>query len=395
MIRFSLKNVKEADMNKLKIAGIVLAVIVIAIFFFFPHGKDPAEILDSKKKDVFSSARPVRLYEVSEKNRNGNLSYPGEIRASKESDLSFRVGGPLSEVSAEPGDVVSAGDVLMKIDPRDFEDRIRSLNAQMAGAQANLDNAEADYKRAEKLFKDNVIPQSDYDHAKNAYSVSKAAVDALNASLQIAKHALEDSSLKAPFAGIVTKQYVENHEMVQPGQVVMSLHDISSLEVDVDIPENEIIRRPVKIGEKALVSFPAMSGCVFEAELTEWNSQADVRTRTYNLTFSFPAADDIQILPGMTVEVVRLQDESAYKSLFIPVRAVTSDSVGNSIVWVCNAGNAVSSRSVEVGNLQGKDMVEIHSGLEKGERVVVDGLDYLSEGMNVQIESFVTGGKKV
>jgi RND family efflux transporter MFP subunit len=319
------------------------------------------------------AARPVNLERVQATPIAQKRDYPGVVKASAESALSFRVGGPLVSVNVKLGEPVKKGDLLMQIDPRDFEDRIQSLAAQLAGASAQQQNAEQDYLRISGLFKEKVVPQSDYDHAKNAKDSAGAVVKGIQAQLAIARHALEDTSLRAPYDGTVSKQLVENHEMVKAGAVVLRFQNIQWLEATVSVPENEIVKRSLDGSKLANVSFSAISGRQFQARLKEWSSVADPLTRTYAVTFKFQAPESFRILPGMSASI-SWNDGAAKPVLTVPASAVVPIAGGGSSVWIYDeASGRAEQRPVSLGDLVGAARIVVVDGLSEGERVVVSG----------------------
>lgn len=253
-----------------------------------------------------------------------NLSYPGYILPSRQAKLAFRVKGPLVSVNVQPGDIVEKGQVLMQIDPRDFEDNIRVLEAQLAGARAQQDGAERDFTRAQTLFEQHVSATADFDRAKSRFDSAFAGVQSVKAQLQIARHQLKDTSLLAPYGGVITTQSAENYEMVKSGEEVLGIQDISTLEVEIKIPENEIANHPLQKGQQVAVELSAIPGRLFTAQLKEWNTAADPVTRTYALRFSFPAPADVSVLPGMTAEVFVKDSGVQLSSLFPSARKLNT-----------------------------------------------------------------------
>lgn len=232
-----------------------------------------------------------------------SLNYPGLIMANREAQLAFRISGPIIKVVVQPGEFVKKGQVLMEIDPRDFKDNIRVLEAQLAGSRAQKKRAERDFGRARTLFEQKVSATADFDRAQSVFDSAAASVQIVQAQLQIARHRLKDTTLRAPYAGVITTQKAENFEMVRAGQVVIAIQDIARLEVEIKVPEYTVAQHQLNRGQTVSVELPALAGRRFSAQLKEWNSTADPITRTYALRFSFPAPDDVQILPGMTAEV--------------------------------------------------------------------------------------------
>lgn len=247
-----------------------------------------------------------------------NQSYPGTIIASRQAKLAFRVGGPLIKVAVKPGDRVKKGQLLMQIDPRDFEDSIRVLEAQLAGAESQQDRAQRDFDRAQTLFDQHVSATADFDRAKSAFDGAFSGVQTIKAQLQIARHKLKDTSLLAPYAGVITTQSAENFEMVSPGKQVLEIQDISTLDVEIKLPENEVAGRQLKPGQQVTVEFLAIPDRTVTATLVEWNSSADPLTRTYALRFSFAAPTEYQVLPGMTAEVNIIDNDTRPSSFSFP-----------------------------------------------------------------------------
>jgi RND family efflux transporter MFP subunit len=364
-------------MVKKIVAGLGGAVFVAAMTGMLAKGgMKKAEAKLKAETEVVAAQRaprPVKLERVRATPIAQKREYPGVVKASAESALSFRVGGPLTSVNVKLGEPVKKGDLLMQIDPRDFEDRIQSLAAQLAGASAQLQNAEQDYLRISGLFKEKVVPQSDYDHAKNARDSAAAAVKGIQAQLAMARHALQDTSLLAPYDGTVSEQLVENHEMVRAGEVVLQFQNIQWLEATVSVPENEIVKRSMDGSKLANVSFSAISGRQFQAQLKEWSTVADPLTRTYAVTFKFQAPESFRILPGMSA-TVSWNDGAAKPVLTVPASAIVPIAGGGSAVWIYDeASGRAEQRSVSLGDLVGAERVMVADGLSEGERVVVSG----------------------
>ncbi len=371
-------NKKQIGMAIGIIAGVVLllAGILLGVKKRAVH-RDGAKV----KNALHQLPHAVSLEQVKSEQAKRVQKYPGVVKSSDESALSFRVGGPLVVVNFVLGQSVAKGTLLMQIDQRDFKDRINSLEAQLKGAKAMLLNAQQDYDRSLRLFGEKVISQADYDRAGGAKAVAEAAVDNLDVQLQIARHSLKDSSVLAPYDGIVSAQLVQNYEMVRPGQVVLMFHNIQQLEVTINVPENEIIKYDMS-GERVVqLSFPAIPEREFKAHLKEWSSIADNVTRTYAVTFEFDAPEDMKILPGMSVEVSWFS-ASAEEQLTLPFTAIVPDVSGKSNIWVYDeATRKAKRRVVQLGGLIGTSRVVLLSGATEGEQVVVLGSRLINDGL--------------
>jgi RND family efflux transporter MFP subunit len=312
-------------------------------------------------------------------------NYPGEIKAWKETSLSFRVDGPLVDVAKKPGERVFQKELLMQLDPRDYRDRIRILEAELDGALARANKASQDFTRAKQLFAKNVIAKADYDLARSNAASQNASVKNIRAQLSVAQHQLKDTSLRAPYDGIVTAQLVENHEMIRAGQIVMRMHDISTLEISTNIPENDIGQLLLQKGSKAVLTVPSLSSRLFTAALKEWSTEADKTTRTYNVTFSLPAPPDNSLLPGMTAEITLRNLKTRKPVMTVPLDAVTADSEGNSIIWVYDEKSGkVASKKVVTAEMYDDDRIIVNAGLEGNELIITGGVHFLVEGLQVE-----------
>jgi membrane fusion protein, multidrug efflux system len=397
------------------------------------------EVTGSKPLEgVAIQGRPAKLAIALPVSSGHYTSYPGSIQPAKKADLHFRVSGPLVAVNVQVGDEVTTGQVLMKIDPRDFERRvnlvknqvdnlqaeylamihgdrsedIQMLEADLVAAQARDKETTSHFKRMETLLASQVQSRNEYDRAERDMQVSQAAVKRLNANLEkarkgareedlaamkaqiatletelkVAEDQLADCQLGAPFGGVVTRQCIENFEMVQGGVPVLRIHDISTLEISVSVPESVILSQNFDRMVPYEVQLSSLPDVKIPAFLKEWNTEAELSTKTFDLVFSLKAPTGIKVFPGMTAEVsgpfAEVSQGSA--SVYVPSGAVVSTDQGKSSVWVYNLINeTIEKRPVVMEGTLGDAYVGINAGLKPGEVVVASGANFLSENMKV------------
>jgi RND family efflux transporter MFP subunit len=324
--------------------------------------------------------RPVKTVVVESPESGGVRRFPARIDALNKAELAFRVPGTIQELPVKEGDRVEKGQLLVALDPTDYEIAVKN-------AQATFDRAENDYKRAQELVKDGFISRSDFD-AKEAQFKNAQAV------LEQSKQDLSYTKLTASFPATVAARYVQRFEEVQAKQPVLAVHDSAQLEVKVDVPEGVLLRiRPPETGEprsartQVTAGFDNRPGKQFDLTLREVATRADPKTQTFQMTFTMPAPEDFIVLPGMTATVTAdLGSVAASDSVFfLPATAVTADESLAPFVWVVDeAEMRVHRNPVEVGRLTGWS-IEITGGLEPGARVVTAGVGYLGEGMEVRL----------
>ena len=329
-----------------------------------------------RTEDEAAVVRPVKSMVVGSV-LSGSRSFPGRVEASEHVDLSFRVSGPLIDLPIERGQAVRRGQVLARVDPRDYR-------IALDEARAAFTKAEADYVRYQNLYEKNAVSVSDLDLHRAQRDVAKARMDDAEANLDY-------THLRAPFAGVIGNRYVENFEEVRANQVICSVHDISVLDVVVDIPEH-LIAGAGELGEAELdviARFEAAPDREFALRFREVAAQADPATQTYELRLTMPQPEGLSVLPGMTAEVVAKGARRAADSMefIVPAGAVFPDPDGRTqAVWVIDPDRmTVHRREVVLGTVTGSGSVEIISGLRAGERIAVAGVSHMREGMKVRL----------
>jgi RND family efflux transporter MFP subunit len=323
-------------------------------------------------------ARPVKMLTFGGGATGQVLEYPGTISPAQQADLGFEVQGMIQEFPAKEGQLVEKGDVLARLDPRDYQE---SLNKAEAMRRAS----ESDYERYKVLFQEKVVSERDLD-------VKFRNFEASTASWQQAKKALDDTRLRAPFSGKVARILVEDFVNVQAKETVLILQDDSHLEIKVSIPERDFVRaepglsmeeRTARARPRVVVA--SIPDREFPARLTEIATTADPVTRTYEVTCTLANPEDVLVRPGMTAKLaINPSWKASGGSSFIPAGAVFSDETQESLVWVVDSGsNAVKRRQVELGEMSG-DEIQVISGLSEGEVIAVSGVHNLREGMPVR-----------
>jgi len=322
----------------------------------------------------------------------GDLSktvFPGRASAGQEANLSFRVPGPLVDFPVSVGDKLSAGDLIARIDPNDFQVNLNNAQAQLQSVTAAYTAAENDYQRVMSTFKEDpgATSQRAVDASRALRDQAKAQIAALEALVQTATDRLGYTDLLAPFDGEVVETYVENFETVVPMQPIARLLDPSSIELIVSVPENLIGYGDYVTG--ITVSFNALPGISIPATIKEIGREATQATRTYPVTLVMEQPEGGEILPGMAGEAsieARLPEGTGRTGITIPATATFAGSdIEVTNVWVIDpATNGLSRRSVETGRLSSSGML-ITSGLEAGEWIVVAGTHSLSDGQEVKI----------
>lgn len=301
--------------------------------------------------------------------------FPAKIIANKEANLGFQVKGILIELPVKEGEIVHQHQLIARIDPKRYKE---AENERMA----KYLQAKAEYLRAKALLPNGFVSKSDYDARKYRYKMTMA-------NLNNAQRDLKDTSLYAPFNGVVAKRFVENFENVRERQAIVRLQDTTHVDVEIDVPEAIMLRiREAVTQKKPYVYFESAPQRKFNLTLKEFAAIADPDTQTYRVVFTLKTPQDLTVLPGMTATVgVALRDYRRGGKPFyrIPASAVFYPVDKQPSVWVVDGKTKrVKAVRVDVGRLMGSD-IQVFSGITSGMRVVVAGAEYLQPEQQVSL----------
>jgi len=294
--------------------------------------------------------RKLRTIEVGDTSDIRNAQLPGRARSADEVDLAFDVSGTVTERPVSIGSVVEEGDLIARLDPRDFQANVRA-------AEANARTAKRNFARGKELIETNFISEAEIDRLEAKMDISQANLD-------LANKALTDSEIYAPFGGVIASLSVENFQSVRAKTPIARLLGVDMMEMVINVSESQIAN--LHVIETIEVEFDALPGLRLPAEITEVGREASLTTRTFPITLSMTQPAERKVL-----------------GYVIPVGALFGEDAGNiSKVWVVGADNTVHSKEVSVGRIS-PGGVQILEGLQAGELVATAGVHTLTEGQEV------------
>jgi HlyD family secretion protein len=326
-----------------------------------------------------NSSRDLSPYTVMAENGSlpGVITASGELEAVRRVNVSPKRQGLLQSLLVNEGDVVVQGQVLARMDPGDFRDRLDELEALRRQSQADYDARLADYQRRRTLFTRGAISAADLDDFKARYLTSKAALSAAQERIEQRSVEGNDLLIRAPFAGVVTERFAEPGAFVTPtttasttaGATSSSIVELSEgLEVAAKVPESDIGR--IRVGQKAVVRVDAFPDQRFEARVREIAPRA---IKTDNVT-SFEVELDLEdatpdLRIGMTVDV-DFQTGKTRASTLVPTVAIVTENGQPGVLLVGDNSQPLFQR-VELGSSSGSQTA-IVNGLKSGTRVFID-----------------------
>lgn len=307
----------------------------------------------------------VKVVEVSTSNEICEKEYIGSVESENTVNLSFQVNGNVDKIYIKEGQNIQKGQLLASLDRTSFH------NIYTA-AKASLTQAEDAFKRQTMLYENNSLPEIQYVGVKTKLEQAQSQE-------QIAKKNLEDCNLYAPFSGIIGTKFVEAGANVMPGVRVMTLMNISSVKVKIAIPENSISQ--IQIGDQCKVKITALNNEEFEGAVIEKGIVSHPISHTYDIKIHLDN-NHRKIMPGMVCKAYLNSGHN--EGILIPMKAIQVDFSSKNYVWVINSENKAERKPVIIGNLVGNSIL-VESGLNEGDKVVVEGYHNLSPSAKVRI----------
>ena len=386
--------------------------------------------------------RPVKTMTVTAGNEPDRRTFPGRVDASRHVELGFQVPGVLINLPVKEGQNVAKGEIIAQLRPDEFEARLETAQGQLDQAKATLAalrlgerpeeqlrreaaeraaaakvaNAKTEFERYARLLRTSAVSQSDYELAQTNYRVAQeehqaalqllqkgtaarkedidaqeAVVRGLEGRLADAKLQLADSTLRAPYNGVIAQRFVEEGQSIAVNKPVVRLQSTGAIDIVVDVPEAAMasgVHSPNIVSIAAEIS--GAPGRQYAVGIKEIAQVADPITQTFPVRFEMPSPRDATVLPGMTATVTVSYRRSRNRIL-VPISAVCKLDTGEQVVWVLGPDGIVRARPVTMGVARDGD-VEILQGLNPGDRIVVAGAVFLREGMKVRDLGNALGG---
>lgn len=305
---------------------------------------------------------PVRVERIELKPHVATENVVGTVRPKLQSAVEAKVSGQIEKMLVTPGQEVKAGDVLVQLS-------VRELQAKVDEALASRKQAEDDLQRYSTLIQQRVVSQQDFGTIQTRARIARAAVVEAETNLAYA-------TITAPFDGLITRKLADVGDLASPGKPLVELEDVKSLRLEADVPEAIVSR--VKMGAKFAVHVEAQSA-ELEGVVSEISPAGDPNSRTFVVKLDLPQSEGLRAgefgrvaIPVGETEVLRG-----------PVSAVIRRGQLEMVFVV--ASEHAHLRLVKTGK-QIRDEVELVSGVDPGEQVVVEGTQHLVDGQTVSIK---------
>ena len=338
------------------------------------------------KPEAAQKAPYVKTITVGELAASSALTYPGEIRGRQESSLAFQVGGKISQRLVNLGDTVTAGQVLMTLDPKDVQQAYDASQAALASATANQKLAADNAERFRQLYQGGAVGKATYDQYATQLEAANATLRQAQAQAQVNSNQLEYTQLRSNAAGTVAALNGEVGQVVAAGTPMATVIASGTPEIQIHVPENALSK--IKVGQKAMITLWAMENQQLTGSVREIASMADTLTKTYKVCVALDQLPPNAKL-GMTAKVILpLTAEGRQQALVLPASSLYKFN-NKTQVWLVKDHKAQLA-DITVGGYKDNDIL-VTSGLKTGDVVITAGLAKLTENQEVRL---LEGGDK-
>lgn len=333
--------------------------------------------------------RPVAVYALKESDKEFVVKFPSLVEAGNEAILSFKVAGPIVEFPYEVGAFVEKGQVLVRLDERDYgvqqkssEEKMLAAQNAYAGAKAQADNARKQFARLEALYKENALAKKKFDEAKAMFEGARAKEKAAFASYQEAKQGYinsgnqkADTMLLAPYNGYIKRKFVDVGTVVSTAMPVLSFSSDGRKKVQINISQNDM-----QYFSKNPQCFFVHKDKKYTLTLQTIGKVKQSFELVYPVVFYIENDDDLLVGSEGTVYIYYINDN--VRALHVPVEAVFEKNA-QSYVWNYH-DSIVSLKPVHILRAEENGQV-IVEGLELGDIIVTKGVHDLLDGQEVRI----------
>jgi membrane fusion protein (multidrug efflux system) len=361
----------------------IAAFVLVFMIFWFGYCRSSA---GSKKQERIV---PVEVEAVSTSSIEETIEVTGWIRANKVVDVTSKVQGRIESLQVtlddgetayvEEGLAVKKGQQLAVIDHDIYLAQVEAARADLQAREVDFADAEREKKRMVKLFEGGSATEQSRDKAATAAELAAAGLNLSKANLQLAQINLQESTIISPIDGIVTAKHIDEGNLIRTGDIIVTIAEMKTVKVIVAVAEE--YGGQIAAGTPARIKVDAFGDRVFAAEVYSVYPALDEQTHTIQAEIRMDN-NELLLKPGMFARVT-LITERKDNVVVIPRDVVLGGRIDEPYVYVVEDGIA-HKRFVKIGIKQA-DKYEITDGLKQDEKLVVNGMHYLADGMKVEV----------
>jgi RND family efflux transporter MFP subunit len=303
----------------------------------------------------------------------------GQLTPAREATVRSQVGGSIVTLTVDRGQPVTANAVIARVSSRDLDDALESAKAGVTSAETALATAKSEEARTASLVKGGALAARDLEQAKNAVAMAEAQLAAMKARQKGAWQQVDDTSIRAPFAGVVSDRPANLGDVVTPGTAILTIIDPSSLRLEALVPSDQIGQ--VKAGQRVRFSIRGFPDQTFSGKVERVSPTADPITRQVSIFVSLPNVNG-KLIAGLFAE--GRVETAIRKGIVVPMSAI--DETG-AVTTVTRIRDGKAERTaVQLGLRQPEtELVEVVSGVVAGDVVITGSAKAVAPGTIVTV----------
>ena len=368
--KFDLKRLFKQ--KKIMVIALVLIIILLAGVKIFGAQEEPSAAQAS------ANAITVEAATVSYTDSIGGLTYKANLEPAEEATVSSNVSGQVTQVLFENGDRVTQGQALAYLDDKDLQNQLKTAKIDLSKLQLELDSAKTDYDIAAQLYAEGACSKTSYDSAMRTYKTVLANVALKKVDIQDITNSLNDCVIKAPVSGEAGGKSITVGQYLNPGTVVASVKNNSSIKAEIQLMQDDLEK--VAVEQEVTLKLNQDDTTEYKGVVETIAASANSQTRVFDCLIKID--NTAGTLNSGVFGYIEIPNKESRQVLAVPMSAV-SGSEDNYSVFTTENGTA-HKVSVEIGTIS-DDMVEITSGLQEGDTIIISNLNSLQDGDKITV----------
>jgi len=370
-----------------RILYLFAALVLVFLTYWYGYKQKPASNSEEKR------AVPVEVELVSTGPIEETIQLTGWIKAKQVVDVASKVPGRVESlrvlsdggdfVAVEEGVSIKKSQQLAVIDHDVYLAQLAAATSSVTAKEVEMADTEREKKRIVALYEGGSATEQSKDKVATAAELAAASLSLAKANLELAKINLRESTIISPINGIVTAKHIDEGNMVRAGDRIVTIADMEAVKVIVAVAER--YGAEISVGMPAKIRVDTYAEGQFEAEVYSIHPALDAATHTIQVEIHLKN-DELLLKPGMFARVTLITKQKA-DAVIIPRDVILGGKIDKHFVYVveeANAGKIARKHFVEIGIKQA-DRYEITNGLKASETIVVNGMNFLIDGIGVEV----------
>ncbi len=333
---------------------------------------------ESKKPEVVEKKIAVQTVVVKPQIIGEKLTYAGEIAPEDKTILSTKLMGLIEKLNIQEGDYVKGGEVLALISSKELQAKKMQLKANRSETLLALANSKKDFERYEKLKKQKSVSDKEFENVEMQYKMMQEKVKAVEQMLTELNETLKYTTVVAPYSGYVTKKFVNQGDMANPGMPIIAMEGNNRIKITAKIPENQISY--YQQGDTAMFNIESQKNYIGKAIISHVNPSGDFTGKVYEISLR-PISYPKSVKSGMYAKICLRRNHN--HKIIVPVESLIKKGQLTGL-WTVSKSKTAILRWVRTGKTY-DDGVEIISGLVAGEEYIKSSVSRLVEGARLAV----------